>query len=39
MRTPIDLPIEQLVPTPELFTHHSDLHGQAHVARVTVHAF
>lgn len=27
-----------LVPTPDLFTHRSDLHGQAHVARVMVHA-
>jgi hypothetical protein len=27
------------VPPPELFTHASALHGQAHVARVMVHAF
>jgi len=27
-----------MVPTPELFRHSSDLHGQAHVARVMVHA-
>ena len=28
-----------LVPPPELFTHASTLHGQAHVSRVMVHAF
>jgi hypothetical protein len=33
------LPIEDLVPAPELFTHESTLHGQAHVSRVMVHAF
>ena len=27
-----------MVPMPELFRHRSDLHGQAHVARVMVHA-
>lgn len=27
-----------MVPLPELFRHKSDLHGQAHVARVMVHA-
>jgi hypothetical protein len=36
---PITLPIASLVPPPELFTHASTLHGQAHVARVMVHAF
>ena len=36
---PISLPLEQLVPPPSLFTHQSLLHGQAHVARVMVHAF
>ena len=30
---------EDLVPPPELFWHSSLLHGQAHVARVLVHAF
>lgn len=28
-----------LVPTPDLFTHPSQLHGQRHVARVMIHAF
>ena len=36
---PIALPLTSLVPPPELFTHASTLHGQAHVARVMVHAF
>ena len=36
---PIGLPLSTLVPPPELFTHASTLHGQAHVARVMVHAF
>ena len=36
---PIRLPLASLVPTPELFTHASTLHGQAHVSRVMVHAF
>jgi len=36
---PIPLPLEQLAPPPALFTHQSLLHGQAHVARVMVHAF
>ena len=36
---PIPLPLASLVPAPELFTHPSTLHGQAHVARVLVHAF
>ena len=39
MKTPIALPLAELAPTPELFTHFSPLHGQAHVARVMVHAF
>jgi predicted phage terminase large subunit-like protein len=28
-----------LIPTPELFTHPSHIHGQRHVARVMIHAF
>lgn len=36
---PIALPLASLVPPPELFTHASTLHGQAHVSRVMVHAF
>jgi hypothetical protein len=36
---PIALPLDSLIPLPELFTHASTLHGQAHVARVMVHAF
>lgn len=39
MRPPIPLPLERLAPPPELFTHPSTLHGQAHVSRVMVHAF
>jgi hypothetical protein len=39
MHPPIDLPLDQLVPSPSLFTHRSTLHGQAHVARVMAHAF
>jgi len=39
MRTPIDLPLATLAPTPELFTHQSTVHGQAHVSRVMIHAF
>jgi hypothetical protein len=35
----ISLPLARLAPPPELFTHPSMLHGQAHVARVLVHAF
>ena len=38
MKIPIDLPPSTLVPAPEEFTHASELHGQAHVARVLVHA-
>jgi hypothetical protein len=36
---PIALPTDRLIPSPDLFTHRSTLHGQAHVARVMVHAF
>lgn len=36
---PIGLPLSTLVPPPDVFTHASTLHGQAHVARVMVHAF
>jgi hypothetical protein len=36
---PVGLALSILVPPPELFTHASTLHGQAHVARVMVHAF
>ena len=32
------LPFPRFVPTPDLFWHASDLHGQAHVSRVMVHA-
>lgn len=39
MRSPIALPLADLVPPPKLFSHRSTLHGQAHVARVMVHAF
>lgn len=39
MKPPIELPLAALAPTPELFTHASTLHGQAHVSRVMVHAF
>lgn len=39
IKPPIALPLASLVPAPELFTHASRLHGQAHVARVMVHAF
>lgn len=39
MQPPIPLPLARLVPPPELFTHASVVHGQAHVARVMVHAF
>ena len=33
------LSLDELVPTPDLFTHPSVIHGQAHVSRVMVHAF
>jgi hypothetical protein len=36
---PIPLPPGELAPAPSLFTHASTVHGQAHVARVMVHAF
>ena len=39
MQPPIALPLESLVPRPELFSHRSSLHGQSHVARVMVHGF
>jgi protein-tyrosine phosphatase len=39
VRARIPVPDEELVPPPELFLHPSRLHGQAHVARVMVHAF
>ncbi len=38
VRDLIPLPDEDMVPPPELFLHPSYLHGQAHVARVMVHA-
>jgi len=34
----VPLPLDQMVPMPDLFRHPSTLHGQAHVARVMVHA-
>ena len=39
MYVPINLPLDHLIPPPSLFTHASTLHGQAHVARVMLHAF
>lgn len=33
-----NLPPNRFVPAPELFWHASELHGQAHVSRVMVHA-
>ena len=39
LQNPIPLPLESLCPLPDIFTHHSQIHGQAHVARVIVHAF
>ena len=35
----VPLPLDDLVPSPGLFTHRSTLHGQSHVSRVMVHAF
>lgn len=35
----IGLPLERLVPDPDLFAHASDIHGQKHVARVTILGF
>lgn len=34
----VPIPLDRLVPLPELFRHKSTLHGQAHVSRVMVHA-
>jgi hypothetical protein len=34
----VSIPLDQMVPLPEMFRHPSQLHGQAHVARVMVHA-
>jgi hypothetical protein len=39
MKPPLDLPLAALAPSPSLFTHRSDLHGQSHVSRVMLHAF
>jgi hypothetical protein len=39
VRALIPVPDEELVPPPDLFLQPSALHGQAHVARVMVHAF
>lgn len=39
MQPPIALALASMAPPPELFTHASTFHGQAHVARVMVHAF
>lgn len=39
MIVPITLPLEDIVPPQDLFATASRLHGQAHVARVMVHAF
>lgn len=39
VRALVTVPDEDLVPPPDLFWHPSRLHGQAHVARVLVHAF
>lgn len=39
LENPIPLPLSQLVPTPDMFAHASDIHGQKHVARVMVHGF
>jgi hypothetical protein len=36
--TLVPLPSSRVVPMPELFWHPSDLHGQAHVTRVMIHA-
>ena len=38
VRALVPVPDEELVPPPDLFWHPSTLHGQAHVARVLVHA-
>ena len=34
----VPIPLDRVVPLPELFRHRSTLHGQAHVARVMIHA-
>jgi len=39
VRTLVPVADADLVPPPSLFAHQSTLHGQAHVARVMVHAF
>lgn len=39
MFVPNSLSFSSLVPYPDLFTHPSTIHGQAHVSRVMVHAF
>jgi len=39
VRALVPVPDAELVPPPSLFAHQSALHGQAHVARVMVHAF
>jgi len=39
VRSLVPIPDAELVPPPSLFAHQSTLHGQAHVARVLVHAF
>jgi hypothetical protein len=36
---PIPLPLEEMLPPRDLFTHQSRIHGQKHVARVMIHAF
>lgn len=38
VRAIISAPNEEMVPPPGLFLHPSTLHGQAHVARVLIHA-
>jgi len=38
IRALVPLDEAEIVPPPELFAHRSNLHGQAHVARVMVHA-
>jgi hypothetical protein len=38
IRAIISIPDKDIVPAPDLFLHRSVLHGQAHVARVLVHA-
>jgi len=38
VRAIISIPDKEIVPPPDLFLHQSVLHGQAHVARVLVHA-